>query len=90
MITNLPLTGPIYLYLPVLKSSLLKRYAATKEKNLSDDELSALNNLIKNHEIVIQKADKGNTVVICDKNAYIQRMKELIRRKSLYTVCIML
>ena len=48
------------------------------DNNLTDDELDALNNLMENNDIVIQKSDKGNTVVLCDKTAYIERMKELI------------
>ena len=42
----------------------------TKETALSSfrRELTALTNLIKNNDIVIQKSDKGNSVVIVDKD----------------------
>ena len=40
---------------------------------------------MENGNIVIQKADKGNTVVICDKSAYVERMKELINDDSKFT-----
>ena len=46
--------------------------------NLPKEELKALHNLRKQKHLVIQKADKGNTVVITEKNAYINRMKEII------------
>ena len=46
--------------------------------NLSKEELKALHNLRKQKHLVIQKADKGNTVVITDKIAYINKMKEII------------
>ena len=38
------------------------------DRNLSKAEHFALNNLVKNKDLVIQKADKGNTVVILNKN----------------------
>ena len=38
--------------------------------NLSEVGLNASEDLTKNKKLVIQKADKGNTVVIINKNAY--------------------
>ena len=46
--------------------------------NLSKEELKALHNLRKQKHLVIQKADKGNTVVITEKTAYINKMKKII------------
>ena len=46
--------------------------------NLSKEELKALHNLRKQKHLVIQKADKGNTVFITEKNAYINKMKEIV------------
>ena len=37
------------------------------ENNLSKEEHLALKDLIKNRDLFIQKADKGNTVVILNK-----------------------
>ena len=48
------------------------------KSNLSKEELKALHNLHKQKHLVIQKIDKGNTVVITKKNAYISKMKEII------------
>ena len=45
---------------------------------MSKEELKALHNLLKQKHLVIQKANKGNTVVITEKNAYISKMKEII------------
>ena len=40
-------------------------------ENLTSSEFKALKRLSKNKDIVIQKADKGNAVVILDKCSYI-------------------
>ena len=46
--------------------------------NLSKEELKALHNLRKQEHLVIQKVDKGNTVVITETSAYINKMKEIV------------
>ena len=45
------------------------------KNNLSTEEISSLNALMRNKNIIIQKADKGNTVVITDKEKYIEGVK---------------
>ena len=45
------------------------------ENNISSEELSSLKSLMRNKNIVIQKADEGNTVVILDKEKYVQGVK---------------
>ena len=52
------------------------------ENNLSSEELSFLKTLMRNKNIVIQKADKGNTIVIMDKEKYIQGVKNVISNSS--------
>ena len=52
------------------------------ENNLSSEELSSLKTLMRNKNIVIQKADKDNTVVIMDKEKYIQGVKNVISDSS--------
>ena len=47
-------------------------------KTICKEELAALTNLSKNKDIVIQKSDKGNSVVIVDKDTYIKRMENLL------------
>ena len=49
-----------------------------KEQNLLPDEIIALKSLKANNSIIIQKSDKGNSVVIVNKEIYIQRMEELL------------
>ena len=49
-----------------------------KEQNLLPDEVNALRSLKADNSIIIQKSDKGNSVVILNKETYIQRMEELL------------
>ena len=46
------------------------------DRNLSKEHF-ALKNLVKNKDLVIQEADKGNTVVILNKNDYSLKMKKI-------------
>ena len=55
-----------------------RQYNKNPQQNLSKEELTALTNLSKNKDIVIQKSDKGNSVVIVDKDTYIKRMENLL------------
>ena len=45
------------------------------ENNLSAEEINSLKALMRNKDITIQKADKGNTVVITDEEKYIEGVK---------------
>ena len=47
-------------------------------ENLTESEFKALRHLSKNKNIVIQKADKGNTIVILDKISYIRAIEEIL------------
>ena len=47
--------------------SLYKDTGKTFEKNLPEAEFDALRILLKNKDIIVQKADKGNTVAILNK-----------------------
>ena len=47
--------------------SLFDTFKKTNLKNnLSEIELQALNSLLQNEDITIQKAEKGNTIVVID------------------------
>ena len=46
--------------------------------NLSEQEFVALKKLSKNLDLVIQKSDKGNSVVLVDKASYLQRVEALL------------
>ena len=41
-------------------------------KNLSGKELEVLHKLSKNKNIVVQKADKGNSTVLVDRDIYVK------------------
>ena len=44
----------------------------------SKEEFIALKNLSSNKELVIQKSDKGNAVVILNKSDYTDRLKDML------------
>ena len=52
------------------------------EKNLPKAEFDALKILLKNRYIIIQKADKGNTVVILNREDYVCKMKNILNDSS--------
>ena len=54
-------------------------------ENLISSEFKALKRLSKNKDIVIQKADKGNTVVILDKCSYISAIEEILNDNSKFS-----
>ena len=58
--------------------SSFRQYNKNPQQTLSKEELSALTNLSKNKDIIIQKSDKGNSVVIVDKDTYVKRMENLL------------
>ena len=58
-------------------------YNKTNHKfdNITKDEHSAFLELLKLENIIIQKADKGNVVVIVDKNVYVDKMESILNDK---------
>lgn len=58
--------------------SMYNDYDGSKENNLTTDEVSALRTLITCKDIIIQKSDKGNSVVLVDKNTYVNKIKSLL------------
>ena len=58
--------------------SLFENFKFKDELNITPDELKALKDLSSRKDIIIQKADKGNSVVILNKNGYIKRMSEML------------
>ena len=52
------------------------------ENTLSKEEHLALKDLIENRDLVIQKTNKGKTVVILNKNDYISKMKVILSDSS--------
>ena len=54
----------------------------TLEKNLSKEEFDALKSLLENKDVIVQKPDKGNTVVILNRKDYVCKMKNILNDKS--------
>ena len=54
-------------------------------ENLTPSEFKALKCLSKNKKIVIQKVDKGKTVLILDKYSYISAIKEILDDNSKFS-----
>ena len=72
-------------YLDCIKATLrdttfssYKETSKFREKNLPQAEFDALKSLIRNKELIIQKADKGNTVVLLNRKDYISKMKLIL------------
>jgi hypothetical protein len=61
---------------------LMRTSKRKKIRNLSDEELAALKSLKSNESIVICKADKGNCIVILDKESYIEKAEEILKGKQ--------
>ena len=57
-------------------------YNFEKELNITKEEFECLNNLSRRQELIIQKADKGNSVVILNKLDYKNRMKGILSDTS--------
>ena len=52
------------------------------ENNLPKAELDALKSLIRNKEMIIQKADEGNTAILLGRKDYISKMKLILANTS--------
>ena len=48
------------------------------ELNITPDELKALKDLSSRKDILIQKADKGNSIVVLNKRDYVKRMAKML------------
>ena len=62
--------------------SSYKDTGKTFEKNLPKVEFDALKILLKNKDIIVQKADKGNTVIILNRKDYVCKMKNILNDSS--------
>lgn len=61
---------------------LMRTSRHKKISNLSHEELAALKSLKSNENIVICKADKGNSIVILDKSTYMNKAEEILKGKQ--------
>ena len=63
----------------MLKAELeIKQVSNISEKNFSKEELKALDNSLKNKDIIIQKVGKGNNVVILNRSDYISKLSKIL------------
>ena len=60
----------------------LNNYDPKVEQVLPPEEVEALKSLLADKSIVIQKSDKGNSVVILDRPTYVEKVKEIIADTS--------
>ena len=59
-----------------------RNYNANVSQHTSNEAFQALNTLSKNCNLVIQKADKGNSVVLVERGISSRRMEEIISNHS--------
>ena len=59
-----------------------KQVSKVSQKNLSKEEVKAPNNLVKNEDIVIQKVDKGNNIVVLSRSDYISELSKILEDTS--------
>ena len=68
-----------------LRESIFSSYGETSkfmENNLNKAEFDTLKSLIRNKELIIQKTDKGNNVVLLNRKDYISKMKLILADTS--------
>ena len=66
--------------------SSFKKVSKISGKNLSIEEVKALNNLVKNKAFIIQKADKGNNIVILNRSYYISKLSKILEGTSKFKI----
>ena len=55
-----------------------KPVSKISDKNLSREEVKALKNFVKNKELVIQKAGKGNSIVFLNRSDHISKLSKIL------------
>ena len=65
--------------------SSFKQVSRISDKNLSREEVKALNNLVKNKD-VIQKADKGNNIIVLNRSDYISKLSKILEDTSKFRI----
>ena len=53
-------------------------------RNISKEEESALDSLIKDDSIIIKEADKGGSVIIMDKTYYITKIESMLNNNKVF------
>ena len=55
-----------------------RKWSQHLPQHLSNEEFEALKNLSANCNLIIQKADKGNSVVLVEKDVYIRHIEKIL------------
>ena len=61
-----------------LALTFFRNYNAMIPQHLSNEEFEALKNLSANCNLSIQKADKGNSLVLVEKDVYIRHIEKIL------------
>ena len=76
------------LYLSGIENELLKINEDGKNyPNLSKEERSALQDLMKDENIIIKPADKGSAIVIWDRKDYLNKCNKQLNNENIYEKC---
>ena len=62
-----------------------RSYNNNVPQNLSKEEFIALRNLSKNKDLIIQKSDKGNSVIIVQRQDYLKKMNDILSEKKKFS-----
>ena len=62
---------------------LIDNYNYWSELNISKEEYLALKGFSSNKDIILQKTDKGNSILLVNKADYIKRMKDVSKFKEI-------
>ena len=78
--------GTLDTYLHRIRLEILdeSKYKQNKSDNLTRKERLALRELIHNHNLIINNADKGSTIVVEDRDEYIQNAMEHLNNPDVY------
>ena len=66
--------------------SSCKTYKNNVSRNFSNAEFIALQNFSKNKDLIIQKSDKGNFVVITDRHDYVKKTDRILTDQKKFSV----
>ena len=62
-----------------------RSYNNNVPQNLSKEEIAALQNLSENKDLIIQKSDKGNSVVIVQRQDYLDKMNDILSDQNKFS-----
>ena len=69
-----------------LAMSTFYNYKPESQYLLSKDEYNILKNLAKDKSIIVMKPDKGNGIVLLDKNVYVEKMNLILSDRNKFQV----